>query len=111
MGLDENQVIVKPNLDFSKALFSGQNLVQTMSARQLGAPVCLETIHSYLSDQGLTTLTFEEEMKKMDEEFTKYPFVKDMMASGKADQNGVQQAQGSAVTAGGIAQAKQNQAT
>lgn len=111
MGLEENQVIVKPNLDFSKALFSGQNLVQTMSARQLGAPVCLETIHSYLSDQGLTTLTFEEEMKKMDEEFTKYPFVKDMLASGKADQNGVQQAQGSAVTAGGTAQAKQNQAT
>lgn len=107
MGLDDSEVIVKPNLDFSKALFSGQNLVQTMSARQLGAPVCLETIHGYLADQGLTTLTFEDEMAKMKDEAEKYPFILEMMSAGKADQNGVQQAQGKSVGAGGTPQGSQ----
>lgn len=108
MGEDESKVVVKPNLDFSKALFSGQNLVQTMAARQLGAPVSLETIHGYLADQGLTSLTFNDEMEKMKAEIEKYPFILEL--GGKADQNAQQQAQGNKVNDGGIQQPSQKQA-
>ena len=108
MGEDESKVVVKPNLDFSKALFSGQNLVQTMAARQLGAPVSLETIHGYLADQGLTSLTFNDEMEKMKAEIEKYPFILEL--GGKADQNAQQQAQGDNVNAGGTQQPSQKQA-
>lgn len=108
MGEDPEQVKIIPNLDFSKAIFSGQNLVQTMAARQLGAPVSLETIHEYLTDQGLTKLTFTEEMDKMKKEFTDYPFIMEMMQQGKADQNPQQQAQGKEVNTGGAGQGKQN---
>lgn len=104
MGADPEKVRVQPNLDFSKSIFSGQNLVQTMAARQLGAPVSLKTIHSYLADQGLTTLTFEEEMTMMKDEFEKYPFLMDMLQQGKADQNPTQQAQKSNVETGGAGQ-------
>lgn len=107
MGADPTLVKVQPNLDFSKALFSGQNLVQTMAARQLGAPVSLETLHEYLADQGLTKLTFKEEMDKMKEEFSEYPFILEMMQQGKADQNPQQQVQGKDVDTGGAKQQKQ----
>lgn len=107
MGADPSLVKIQPNLDFSKALFSGQNLVQTMAARQLGAPVALKTIHEYLTDQGLTKLTFEEEMEMMKNEFEKYPFIMEMLQQGKADQNPQQQAQGNKVDNGGAGQQSQ----
>lgn len=107
MGADPSKVKIQPNLDFSKALFSGQNLVQTMAARQLGAPVSLKTIHEYLTDQGLTKLTFEEEMTMMKDEFDKYPFLMEMLQQGKADQNPQQQAQGKNVDMGGAKQQSQ----
>lgn len=107
MGLDPTDVKVEPNLDFSKALFSGQNLVQTMAARNLGAPVSLQTIHEYLTDQGLTKLEFTAEMKQIQDELQKYPELLQLMSAGKADQNGQQQAQGAKVDTGGAGQQKQ----
>ena len=106
MGENPDEVKIIPNLDFSKSLFSGQNLVQTMAARNLGAPVSLETIHEYLTDQGLTKLTFEEEMKKIQEELKKYPEIL-LLNTGKNDQNPQQQAQGSQVDNGGGKQQSQ----
>lgn len=106
MGENPDEVSIQPNLDFSKALFSGQNLVQTMAARNLGAPVSLETIHGYLTDQGLTKLTFEQEMQKIQEEIKKYPEIL-VLNTGKADQNGQQQAQGKQVDNGGAGQQEQ----
>lgn len=107
MNADPEKVKIQPNLDFSKAIFSGQNLVQTMAARNLAAPLSLKTIHEYLTDQGLTKLTFEEEMKQIAYEFDTYPEIK-LLNTGKADQNATQQAQGSQVDSGGAKQQKQN---
>lgn len=106
MGEDPSLVKVEPNLDFSKAQFSGQNLVQTMAARNLGAPVSLETIHEYLADQGLTKLTFEEEMKKIKDEITAYPEIL-QLNQGKSDQNAVQQGSGNN-SGGGLPQQTQS---
>lgn len=107
MGADPSAVKVEPNLDFSKSIFSGQNLVQTMAARQLGAPVSLKTIHEYLTDQGLTKLEFEEEMKQIQKELKDYPELLELLNAGKADQNPQQQAQGSKVNTGGAGQQTQ----
>jgi hypothetical protein len=103
MGLNPEEVSVQPNLDFSKALFSGQNLVQTMAARNLGAPVSLESIHAFLADQGFTHLTFEEEMERIDKEKVKWP----TPAEASMDQNPVQQAQKANVDTGGAGQQSQ----
>lgn len=87
MGLPADEVSVKPNLDFSKAVFSGQNLVQTMASRNLGAPVSLQSIHAYLVDQGVTKLSFEDEMKIIEEEKLKWP----LPVNATNDQNPLQQ--------------------
>ncbi|AVJ51758.1 portal protein [Pantoea phage vB_PagS_Vid5] len=73
MGLNPDEVSVKPNLEFAKNVFSGQNLVQIMTGRNLGAPLSLESIHAWAVDQGFTTLTFEEEMKMYAENMKKWP--------------------------------------
>lgn len=73
MGLNPEEVSVKPNLEFAKNVFSGQNLVQIMTARNLGGPISLESIHSWAVDQGFTTRTFEEEMALVEAELKKWP--------------------------------------
>lgn len=105
MGADPSQVSVQPNLDFSKALFSGQNLVQTMAARNLGAPVSLQSIHEFLADQGFTHLTFEEEMARIEKEKEKWP----TPAEASMDQNVVQQVQKDKVDSGGAKQQSQKE--
>lgn len=62
-GANEDEVSVKPNLDFTADVMSGQNLMQLMQSKQMGAPLSLESIHDTLREQGMTTRTFEEEME------------------------------------------------
>ncbi|WPJ68560.1 hypothetical protein OMDBNIEC_00074 [Salmonella phage STP-SP5] len=87
MGADPNQVVVKPNLEFTKSMFNGQDFIQIITARNVGAPVSLESIHGWAVDQGLTTLSFEEEMSKVKEELKKWP----LPTEAKPDQNASQQ--------------------
>lgn len=68
MGADANAVKVTPNLEFADLSFNAQNLTQLMSARSMGAPISLESIHAYLAEKGLSKLTFEEEMSKIEQE-------------------------------------------
>lgn len=67
-GLDPSQVKVTPNTDFAKGDLTGQDLVQLMTAKRLGAPMSLETLHEIMSDRGLTSKTFDDEIKKMEQE-------------------------------------------
>lgn len=87
MGADPAQVVVKPNLEFSKSMFNGQDFVQILTARNLGAPLSLESIHSWLVDQGMSTRSFEEEMEIIEAELKKWPLPTDP----KADLNSEQQ--------------------
>lgn len=68
MGADPKQVKVTPNLEFADHTFNAQTLTQLMSSRTMGAPLSFESIHAYLVEKGLTKLTFEEEMAKIEEE-------------------------------------------
>jgi Domain of unknown function (DUF4055) len=64
-GADESLVKVSPNLNFTKVGMQGQELVNLMQSRQLGAPLSLESIHAYLTDKGLTTMEFLSEVDKV----------------------------------------------
>lgn len=90
MQLDPNQVKVTPNLDFSKSNMVGQDFVQVMTAKNLGAPISHKSVHEWLEDKGMTGLNFEDELVQIELEKEKYKFLEPV---GKADQNGAQQVQ------------------
>lgn len=62
MGVDPNQVSVTPNLDFADEGMQGKQLVDLMTAKRLGAPISLQTIHLTMQRRELTDLDFEEEL-------------------------------------------------
>lgn len=62
-GLDPNQVSVSPNLDFTNIAISGQDLVQLLTAKNLGAPIAYQTIHHTMRERGITRSSFEEELE------------------------------------------------
>ena len=68
VGADPELVKVIPNMDFTKVEFQGQELVNVMTARGMGAPLSLESIHNTLVDRGMTTLDYEAEIAKIAEE-------------------------------------------
>lgn len=68
MGADPEEVSVKPNLDFAAETLDGQSLVQYMTAKTMGAPWSLESIHELMRKKELTTKTFEEELEAVEEE-------------------------------------------
>jgi Domain of unknown function (DUF4055) len=68
MNANVDKVIVTPNLEFSDFEMTGESLVKLMTARTMGAPISLESIHGLMVDQGLTKLDYETEMDKIAEE-------------------------------------------
>jgi hypothetical protein len=68
MGADPEQVIVTPNKEFAEQPFVAADLVSLMTAKSLGAPLALETIHDIMVDRGLTELEFDAEMAKIADE-------------------------------------------
>lgn len=70
IGADDQAVIVTPNLDFTDEVMTGEELVQYMTAKTLGAPISMKTIHTTMENKGATELTFDEEIAAMEEEKT-----------------------------------------
>lgn len=70
VGADDGQVEVHSNLDFVDAKMTGKELRDLMDGRNAGAPMSLQTIHNNMREQGLTDLTFEEELERIQEEMT-----------------------------------------
>ena len=92
MGLNPEEVSVVPNVDFSKTMMVGQDFVQLMTAKNLGAPISAQSIHTWLEDNSMTNMSFDDEMKRIVEENAKY---KDLLQPiQKADQNQIQQVGG-----------------
>lgn len=67
-GANENEVIVKPNLTFTEQDLNGETLIKIMEARQVGAPISLESVHNWLRDNGLTKMTLDEELDAIEQE-------------------------------------------
>lgn len=68
MGANPDEVKVEPNLDFSEGQLTGKDLIDFMTAKTMGAPLSLESIHGLMSDKGLTDKTLEEELDLIAEE-------------------------------------------
>lgn len=62
-GGDPEVVKVSPNLDFTNVAIQGQDLVQVITAKNLGFPLSYETLFNMAKERGLTRNSFEEEMK------------------------------------------------
>ena len=67
-GANPDEVVVKPNLEFTEADLNGQTLVQILQAKGLGAPISQESIHEYMAEQGFTRQTYEEELERISNE-------------------------------------------
>ena len=68
IGADDTQVKVTPNLDFADDSLDGKTLNEWMTARALGAPLSLLTIHNRMHERELTDMTFEEEIEQIEAE-------------------------------------------
>lgn len=78
VGADPEAVVVTPNLEFADFEMTGENLVKLMTARSMGAPLSLASIHALMVDQGLTKMDFETEQDTIDEENAANPLLTGM---------------------------------
>jgi hypothetical protein len=67
-GLKPEDVVVTPNMDFVGDKFSPKDLVDFMTAKNMGAPVSRQTIHDWMADKDVTAKTLEEELTLMEDE-------------------------------------------
>jgi hypothetical protein len=67
-GGNPDEVIVTPNMDFTDEQMQGKTLVEFMTAKSLGAPLSLETIHDRMQEQGVTDKEFDEELELIEAE-------------------------------------------
>jgi hypothetical protein len=65
MGLDPENVVVTPNLDFVDDALDSKTLVEYMTSKAMGAPLSLRSIHKQMEERDLTELTFEEELAEI----------------------------------------------
>lgn len=68
VGANPDEVIVKPNLEFSDFDIKGQEYAQLMSAKAMGAPLSNRSIHEVLVERGLTNMTYEDELAELEAE-------------------------------------------
>lgn len=68
MGLDPSKVKVTPNLEFADMSMTGKDLVDFMTAKNMGAPISAQTVHENMVERGITKLTYDDEMALIDEE-------------------------------------------
>jgi Domain of unknown function (DUF4055) len=68
MGANPAEVSVIPNLEFVEKNLPSKDVVDWMTARTMGAPISLGTIHENLASRGVTRKTLEEELDAIAEE-------------------------------------------
>lgn len=62
LGEDPEAIVVEPNLDFSNYQIATQDLVQLITAKRLGYPLSMETLHHVAKERGVTNMTFDREV-------------------------------------------------
>jgi hypothetical protein len=68
VGADPNEVIVTPNLSFGSPGFESKSLVDLMTAKNMGAPIALESVHEFARKRGVTSKAYEEEIAAIESE-------------------------------------------
>lgn len=67
-GFNEDDVSVTANLDFIDDSIDAVEVVQLITAKNLGAPLAMESLHGYFMRRGLTEMTFDEEIAAIQSE-------------------------------------------
>lgn len=68
IGANPEEVIVIPNQEFGRVALPGKELVDYMTARTMGAPISLKSLHEIMVSRGLTKMEFEDEQELIEEE-------------------------------------------
>lgn len=68
IGEDPAKVTIQANLDFTDDSFTGQDVLEFMQAKAMGAPLSLRTIHENFRRRDLTEKTFDQEMEEIEVE-------------------------------------------
>jgi hypothetical protein len=68
MGANPAEVKVTPNLEFSDNIVDGKSFVDLMTARTMGAPLSKKSLHELAVEQGITRMTYEDELNQIEEE-------------------------------------------
>lgn len=68
MGGDPEQVVVTPNLDFADDELLAKTLVEYMTAKSMGAPFSLRSIHELMREKDLTKMEFDDEIAELENE-------------------------------------------
>jgi hypothetical protein len=68
VGANPDEVMVTPNLEFIDQSMTGKDLLDLMGAKNLGAPISLESIHNTMRARGMTEKEFEEEVQAIEDE-------------------------------------------
>ncbi len=68
MNEDPEEVSVKPNKEFGETPITGQDMVEAATAKKNGFPIAAKTMHDMARKRRMTNLTFEEELKLIEEE-------------------------------------------
>ena len=63
-----DEINVEPNLDFVDDTITGRELLDLVTARSSGAPLSLRSLHALMTQKGLTSMPFEEEIQTMMDE-------------------------------------------
>jgi hypothetical protein len=67
-GIDGSEIVVEPNMDFLQDNLTAADLVSLMTAKNLGAPISVESVHAWMKDRKYTDMDFETEKEKIAEE-------------------------------------------
>lgn len=68
IGANPDEVVVIPNTEFIDKSLPSKDIVDWMTARTMGAPISLATIHENLAARGITKMNLEEELDAISEE-------------------------------------------
>ncbi len=68
VGADPDEVKVEPNLDFIDETQDPKDLIAYATAKKSKVPLSWKSVHNILRQKDFTELTFEEELKQIDEE-------------------------------------------
>ena len=68
MGVSEaeiEKIVVEPNTDFADTSAASRTSLELAQAAQMGFPLSQKSMHRFAVQQGLTVLTFEQEMEEI----------------------------------------------
>lgn len=73
MGANPEEVKVTPNLEFANHSITGQDAMDIMTARAMGAPLSIRSIHGLFAERGLTKMNYQQERELIEEENEEMP--------------------------------------